>query len=112
MNLMKFISTGAGVALFSMSTIVLAGGDVEAGKEIAVKVCAACHGADGNSQIPTNPKLAGQYESYLARALMDYQSGARKNPIMSGFAATLSDEDIENVSAYFSSQTGQLNVLK
>ena len=64
-------------------------GDIAKGKELSA-TCAACHGADGNSTIPTNPKLAGQYESYLIQALSDYKSGARTNAIMSGFATGLS----------------------
>ncbi|MCB1756644.1 MAG: cytochrome c [Gammaproteobacteria bacterium] len=87
-------------------------GDIEAGKQVATTICAACHGADGNSELPANPKLAGQYESYLLQALKDYRSGKRQNPIMSGFAASLSDADVENVAAYFAAQSGVLQVLK
>lgn len=98
-------------ALLIGSSVAKAGGDVEAGKQLVTTVCAACHGADGNSELPANPKLAGQYESYLIKSLKDYRSGDRKNPIMAGFAASLSDEDINNVAAYFSSQTGDLSTL-
>jgi cytochrome c553 len=81
-------------------------GDIEAGKAKAV-VCQACHGADGNAGTdPQYPRLAGQYHDYLERALHEYKSGERKNPIMSGFVATLSDQDIVNVSAYFASLPG------
>lgn len=86
--------------------------DIEAGKAVADKVCSSCHGADGNSEIPTYPKLAGQYESYLKQALMDYRAGNRTNPIMAGFATTLSDDDINNVAAFFASQSGALKVLE
>ena len=86
-----------------------AGGDAENGKTLSA-TCAACHGADGNSTIPTNPILAGQYESYLIRALSDYKSGARNNAIMAGFAAGLSDQDIKDLAAYFSSQESALKV--
>ncbi len=61
--------------------------NLAAGQAKAKEVCAACHGADGNSQLPDYPKLAGQHSDYLAKALRDYKSGARKNPIMAGFAA-------------------------
>lgn len=88
-----------------------AGGDIEAGKKLAETVCVACHGVDGNSVIPMNPKLAGQYQSYLVQALRDYRSGDRKSPIMAGFAASLTDEDIENISAYFAAQDGDLKTL-
>jgi len=80
------------------------GADLVAGQEKVKQVCSACHGQDGNSQSPDYPKLGGQYPDYLAKALRDYKSGARKNPIMAGFAATLTDKDIENVAAYYSSQ--------
>jgi|SRR5471030_3252409 cytochrome c553 len=77
--------------------------DPAAGKEKA-KVCAACHGENGVSQVPDFPKLAGQYNDYLMRALNDYKSGARKNPIMAGQVANLKKEDIADLAAYFSSQ--------
>ena len=68
------------------------------------QVCAACHGVDGNSQVADNPKLGGQYPDYLAKALRDYQSGLRKNPVMAGFVDKLSNQDIENLAAYYASQ--------
>ena len=68
------------------------------------EVCQACHGMDGNSQIADNPKLGGQYPDYLAKALRDYQSGLRKNPVMAGFVDKLSKQEIENLAAYYSSQ--------
>ena len=87
----------------------LAYADYDAGKAKA-EVCAACHGADGNSQITIYPKLAGQYKNYLIHTLNSYKSGSRKNAIMIGFAAALSDQDIEDLSEYFSKQDG-LKVL-
>jgi len=100
--------------LFAASIVAsgtaFAGGDAEAGKA-ASATCAACHGADGNSTIPTNPKLAGQYESYLVEALKSYRSGARQNAIMSGFAAALSDQQIADLAAYFSAQKGTLQTV-
>ena len=57
-----------------------------------LEVCAACHGADGNAPSADFPKLAGQHRDYLAKALRDYKSGQRKNPIMAGFAAALTNE--------------------
>jgi len=80
--------------------------DLEAGKKKALEVCAACHGPDGNSTAPDFPRLAGQHKDYLAKSLRDYKSGARKDPIMSGFAAPLSARDIENLSAYYAAQPG------
>ncbi|MFC3193429.1 c-type cytochrome [Marinicella sediminis] len=86
--------------LFVGSTAIA--GDAEKGKEKAQQVCATCHGMDGVGIDNTYPKLAGQYADYMERALKDYRSGARKNAIMAGFAATLTDEDIENVATYYS----------
>ena len=80
-----------------------AAADVEAGKKKAQEVCAACHNMDGVSTIADYPKLAGQYPEYMAKALRDYKSGARKNPIMAGMAAGLTQKDIDDVSAYFAS---------
>ena len=82
-----------------------AGGDPAAGKEKA-QVCAACHGQDGHSIDPNYPNLAGQYESYLVKALADYRAQRRANPIMAPLAANLSDQDIEDLAAWYASQEG------
>lgn len=79
---------------------VLAGGNVEAGKAKSA-VCAGCHGADGNSQTPMFPKLAGQHEDYLYQSLKDYKNGKRKNPIMAGQVSALSDQDMQDLAAFF-----------
>ena len=65
--------------------------------------CVACHGANGVSVIPNYPNLAGQKELYLVDAIKAYRDGGRKNPIMQPMAAALSDDDIANLAAYFSS---------
>jgi len=78
--------------------------DLAAGKAKATEVCQACHGADGNSASAAFPKLGGQYPDHLAKALRDYKSGQRKNPIMAGFAKPLSTQDIDNLAAYYASQ--------
>jgi cytochrome c553 len=78
--------------------------DLAAGKAKATEVCAACHGADGNSTSQDFPKLGGQHPDYLDKALRDYKSGLRKNPIMAGFAKPLSKEEIANLAAYYASQ--------
>lgn len=77
--------------------------DPAAGREKS-KVCAACHGENGISQAPDFPKLAGQYNDYLVRALSDYKSGARKNAIMAGQVTNLTKQDIADLAAYYSSQ--------
>jgi cytochrome c553 len=77
--------------------------DIDAGKKKAQEVCAACHNMDGISTVPDYPKLAGQYPDYLAKALRDYKSGARKNAIMAGMSAGLSAADIANLAEYYAS---------
>jgi len=78
--------------------------DMKAGEAKAKEVCQACHGLDGNSPTPDYPKLGGQRPDYLAKALRDYKSGARKNAIMAGFTGTLSPQDIANLAAYYAAQ--------
>jgi cytochrome c553 len=95
-------------ATFALLPAPASAADVTAGQAKVKEVCQACHGLDGNSQSPDYPKLGGQYPDYLAKALRDYKSGARKNPIMAGFAGTLSAQDIENVAAYYASQPAVL----
>lgn len=85
--------------------VAVAGGDAEAGKEKS-KACAQCHGETGQSVDPSFPVLAGQYSDYLILALEEYKAGTRKNPIMAGFAASLSDEDRADIAAFYSEQKG------
>jgi cytochrome c553 len=84
--------------------------DLKAGEAKAKEVCQACHGLDGNSQTADYPKLGGQRQDYLTKALRDYKSGARKNAIMAGFAAALSPDDIANLAAYYATQPAVLVV--
>ena len=86
-------------------------GDASAGKAKS-GTCAACHGADGNGNIPLYPRLAGQHEDYLRKALGDYQSGARRNPVMKGMVASLSAQDLDDLAAWFASQPNGLTVVK
>lgn len=72
----------------------------------AAQTCQACHGADGMGTDPAYPALAGQHRSYLSKALQDYRSGARRNAIMGNFAANLSDQDIEALSAWYAGLEG------
>lgn len=90
------------VALVASSATVQAG-DPIAGQAKAA-LCAGCHGPDGNSLVPTYPKLAGQHEAYLVNALKQYRTGARTDATMKAMSAPLSDRDIENLAAYFSNQ--------
>lgn len=99
------LSTVASAALLcSLSSGAYAAGNAAAGKSKAA-VCGACHGPDGNSMNPQWPKLAGQHAVYLERQLMDFKSGARKNALMNPQAAGLSDQDMEDLAAYYASQT-------
>lgn len=82
----------------------LATGDAAAGKSKS-GICAGCHGVDGNSANPEWPKLAGQNPAYLLKQLKEFKSGKRSNATMSGMAAPLSDQDMEDLSAYYASQT-------
>ena len=91
-------------------------GNAEAGKAIAAKVCAECHGADGAKPSSPDaetkartPVLAGQHADYLARALTDYKIGRRTNAIMRGFASQLSKKEIEDLAAWFASQKSNLH---
>lgn len=111
MTMLRIASALALIALAAPALAAMPKGDPVAGAEKA-KTCASCHGATGNESLDgTYPKLAGQYPEYLAKALHDYKSGERKNAIMAGFAAGLSDEDIDDLSAYYASQAGDLHDL-
>ena len=92
--------------------VSFAAGNAEAGKAKAT-TCAACHGADGAKPVaPAQPVLAGQYADYLAKAISDYKSGARNNAIMKGFAAGLSNQDIQDLAAWFASQGSALSTKR
>lgn len=106
---MKTVLLAALLAL--LSPIACAGGDAGAGAQKS-KSCAACHGADFNTPVSADiPLLAGQYEDYLARALVDYKSGARKNPVMAGQVAALSAQDIADIAAHFAGLPGKLKII-
>ena len=79
--------------------------DPDAGKRKS-QTCVACHGPDGNSPAPDFPKIAGQHYDYLLKALKDYKSGARKSPIMAPLVANLTQRDMEDLAAFYSSQRG------
>ena len=91
--------------LAALPTALLAKG-VPASGQTKAQVCEACHGLDGKSVAPIYPNLAGQHESYLVKALADYRAGRRSNAIMAPMAANLSNQDIEDLAAWFASQEG------
>lgn len=82
-----------------------AAGDAAAGKG-KTAVCAACHGADGNSVVANFPKLAGQHESYLIKQMNDIKSGSRAVPEMTGLLDAMNEQDIADIAAYFAKQNG------
>ena len=86
--------------------------DLAKAQQIATQVCAACHGADGNSVRPANPNLAGKQAEYIATQLAHFKDGTRSNPIMAGMAANLSPEDMRSLGAYFSQQKAKGNAAK
>jgi cytochrome c553 len=83
-----------------------ADGSADAGKAKAA-VCAACHGLDGNSLNPEWPSLAGQHDSYILNSLKAFKAGTRKNVLMAGQVAALSDQDMQDLAAYFAAQNRQ-----
>lgn len=96
-------------AALAAGTNAHANGDVVAGQSKSA-VCAACHGADGNSLAPTFPKLAGQHPDYTIKQLAAYKSGARANAIMMPQAANLSDQDMADLAAFYAAQQGSVGV--
>lgn len=101
--------TFTALALSAASFGSVAKGNAENGKVKAAQVCAACHGPDGNKPTgPDFPVLAGQHADYLKRTLVDYKTGKRNNPIMKGFATTLSGKDMDDLAAWFASQKSDL----
>jgi cytochrome c553 len=104
MSMKKTLLILAASAL-AFSPLVQATGNFEAGKAKSA-TCAACHGLDGVSAVPSFPKLAGQNRDYLVQSLKDYKTGKRKNPIMGEQVKTLSDTDMLDLAMYFSKQNG------
>jgi cytochrome c553 len=86
--------------------------DLAKGEASFTAVCSACHGADGNSAIPANPKLAQQHPQYLIKQLQQFKSGVRKNAIMMGMAATLSEDDMRNVAFWLASKQAKPGFAK
>src|SRR4051812_43971157 len=103
-------AAGAGVAAEEAAAKKAAAKAAPAkGQVIATQVCAACHGADGNSVAPANPKIAGQFPEYIHKQLANFKpkdgkKPERENPVMNGMAANLSPDDMKNLAAYFAGQ--------
>lgn len=113
---MKFVALlFSALSLATLAPLALAAGvppagkvDLARGQQIANGVCVACHTVDGSRGAAANPILAGQHGDYLVKQLREFKSGARDNAIMRGFAATLSDDDMRHVSAYYASKPAVL----
>ncbi len=86
--------------------------DLAKGQASATAVCAACHSFDGSRGTPANPILQGQHAEYLVKQLSEFKSGKRDNAIMKGMAATLSDEDIKNVAAFYAGKQAKPGFAK
>ena len=104
----RLLAVAACSALLSLPAFA---GDAEAGKQKA-QPCEGCHGADGNSETPAFPRLAGQYQDYLLHVLQQYKSGKRENAIMSEIVSELSEQDLEDLAAYYARQEGLKNLQR
>ncbi|NOR19641.1 MAG: c-type cytochrome [Xanthomonadales bacterium] len=103
---MNKLQNAVAVTLLSLVPVaVFAAGDAAEGQNKSA-VCHACHGADGKSTQPIYPNLGGQQQNYLSKALHDFRDGGRQDPVMNGFAASLSDADIEDIAAWYASRQG------
>ena len=115
---MKLFASFLMVALFAVSAVAaddkaaakVAKPDLAKGEASFSTVCAACHGADGNSMIPANPKLAQQHPEYLFKQLKEFKSGKRANAIMSGMVAQYNTQDLQDIAAYIASLKGDLYI--
>ena len=117
---MKLFASFLLVALFAVSAVAaddkaaakVAKPDLAKGEASYGTVCAACHGPDGNSMIPANPKLAQQHPEYLVKQLKEFKSGKRANAIMSGMVASLSEDDMRNIAYWLASKKAKPSFAK
>ena len=117
---MKLFASFLLVALFAVSAVAaddkaaakVAKPDLAKGEASYGTVCAACHGPDGNSMIPANPKLAQQHPEYLVKQLKEFKSGKRANAIMSGMVASLSEDDMRNIAYWLASKKAKPGFAK
>jgi cytochrome c553 len=114
------LRTSVFAALLIMSTGPAVAADAARGETLYINgdaarnitACIACHGAEGNSTITQNPKLAGQYAAYITKQMMDFRTPARNSPIMSALAKSLSDDDIKDIAAYMDSRVTKLGTAR
>ncbi|MDZ7938172.1 MAG: c-type cytochrome [Rhodoferax sp.] len=121
MKLIAHLLIAASLAVVSLSSFSeeakpeaakVAKPDLVKGEAAYTAVCAACHGADGNAGTPAYPKLANQHPEYLVKQLQEFKSGKRANAVMSGFAGTLADEDMKNISYWLTAQKPKAGFAK
>jgi cytochrome c553 len=86
--------------------------DAARAQQLVTQVCGACHTADGTRGAPANPILQGQHAEYLVKQLREFKTGKRKNAVMQGMAATLSDEDMQHLAAFYASKTAKPGFAK
>jgi cytochrome c553 len=99
-------------ALLMVSGHVFSADASERASSIVKQNCAACHGSDGNSLLPANPKLAGQHREYMLKQLREFKSGARRNPVMASMLGNLGDEDLNLLASHFAAQKSASNSAK
>lgn len=115
MKLIASLLMPAALAVFAVTAVAAdapAKPDLAKGEATYSGVCAACHGADGNSETPAYPTLAQQFPGYLAKQLHEFKSGAREDAVMQGMAATLDDEGVRDVSAWLGTQKAKGGVAQ
>jgi cytochrome c553 len=128
--LMKFVASAAKLATLCGSVLLAASTsmafaaegapaaakpappDAAKGQVISTNVCSACHTNDGSRGSPANPILQGQHAEYIVKQLTEFKSGKRKNPIMQGMAAALSEDDMKNVAAFYSTKQAKAGFAK
>lgn len=102
MSKISVLSAAVAIAATIVFTPSAQAAEIAAGKAKSA-MCAACHGANGISNVPAYPNLAGQKQAYLKKQMKDFKNGKRKDPIMGAMVAALSDKDIANLAAYYAS---------
>jgi cytochrome c553 len=100
------------IAAFLAGNTLQPGAGTAAAPPKSVELCIACHGPDGVGITSMYPTIAGQHEDYIERSLLDYKNGARKNPVMAGFVAQLTDKDIAEIAAYYAKQRPSLSTAE
>ncbi len=86
--------------------------DAARGQQLVTQVCGACHTADGTRGAPANPILQGQHAEYLVKQLREFKAGKRKNAVMQGMVAALSDDDMQHLAAFYASKTAKPGFAK